>query len=223
MRDLEADIVCALRGDLNVMISGEDGVGKTSVAHRIHRESRRAPGPLVVARSPEVLDAVHNFDRALLEAAPNGTVLLENPERMSLPVQSRLLQFIEPRTIRDGAGRRFVHSNRVRFITVTSQNLFELVERHLLCESLFYRLNVIHLIIPSLRDRPEDITVLLRHFLSLSPRARVPRLSTEAWQRLVTYAWPGNLRELRAVAETLASRELPRLLGPDDLPPDIRH
>ncbi len=138
---------------------------------------------------------------------------------MSLPVQSWLQRFTERRTTRECATRQFMDGDDVRFITLTSSNLFELVRRHQFCEPLFYHLNAVHLIIPPLRDRPEDIPVLLRHFLSVHARAPVPRLSAAAWQRLGTYAWPGNVRELRVVAETLASRELPRLFEPDDLPP----
>jgi two-component system nitrogen regulation response regulator NtrX len=185
MRDLEADIACALRFDLNVLVTGESGAGKTSIARRIYREGCRPT---------------------------NGTIFVDDPERMSVPTQLRLLRVIEETTAR---------GHRVRLITVTASDLFELVQFEQFCEPLFYRLNTIHLAVPPLRDRPEDIPLLLRYFLSLYARRSVPRFSTAAWQRLVTYAWPGNLRELRVVAQTLAVRELPRLVEPADLPPDI--
>jgi DNA-binding NtrC family response regulator len=218
MRSLEVDIGCARTLDCNVMISGETGVGKKAVAHRLHRQSRRASRPLVVMRAP-ALNSTDLLTPSLLEAAPDGTILVEDPQRMSPPVQSGLLQFVERRRSRGGARQGVVDSHDVRVLTVTSCDLFELVRLDQFCESLFYRLNPIHLIIPPLRERPEDIAVLLEYFFSIHGRATVLRLSDAAWQQIVTYTWPGNVRELRAVAATLSSRELPRFIESDDLPP----
>ena len=95
MREMEADVACAVRCDLNVLITGETGVGKKSMARRIHLQSRRASGPLVVARSPRGPETSDAFDAALLEAFPDGSVLLENPEWLSPAMQSRLQQFVE--------------------------------------------------------------------------------------------------------------------------------
>lgn len=221
MRDLETEIDCALHCDLNVMITGEEGVGKKSIAYRIHRQSRRAAARLAVARSPGALDSAETLDRAVLDAMPDGTVLVEDVERMSLLMQARLLGTIARRRTRGRDGRGAVQGHHVRFITATSEDLFELVRFRQFYEPLFYSLNTIHLVIPPLRDHPEDIPVLLQHFFSRCAPAPIPRLSHAARQRLLTYAWPGNVEELRVVVETLASHELPRLLEPDDLPPDI--
>src|SRR5687768_7806626 len=90
MREMEADIACAMRCDLNVLITGESGVGKKSVARRIHLQSRRASRPLAAARAPRGTEPADAFDAALLEAFPDGVVLLENPEWLLPEMQSRL-------------------------------------------------------------------------------------------------------------------------------------
>jgi DNA-binding NtrC family response regulator len=221
MGDVEADIACALRCDLNVMITGEPGLGKKSLARRIHRRSRRG-APRAIECSQGAVDWAESLTRALLDAMPGGIVQIEDAERMPPALQSQLLEFLERQTIEGFAGRSFVHGTSVRFVTVAGTSLFDLVGSGQFCESLLYRLNAIHLIIPPLRDRPEDIPVLLHHFLTLHARTSVPRLSQSALQRLVTYKWPGNIRELRTVAETLVSRHLDRVYEPDDLPPDLR-
>lgn len=221
MRILESDIAYAFRSDLNVMITGESGLGKTSIADRIHRRGRRAAEPCVVAGSPGALDSTDTFGRALIDAMPGGTVQIEEAERMPPASQSRLLEFIERRLTETAAPRPSTFGTRVRFITMANSSLFELVGRQRFSESLFYRLNVIHLVVPPLRERPEDIPVLLRHFLTACG-APLPRLSPSAWRQLVTYNWPGNIRELRAVADALAVRETDRFLEADDLPANLR-
>jgi len=222
MREMEADIACAVRCELNVLITGEKGVGKTSVAERIHRQSRRASVPLVIARAPGGVEAPDRFERALLEAFPDGAVLLENPELLSPEMQSRLERFVERVEIRGSSRQAHAQIGQVRVITATSSDLFGLVRGRRFGESLFYRLNSIHLVIPPLRDRAEDIPALLQQFLSASAAAApVPFLSAGARQELEAYRWPGNLLELRAVAETLASLDRPRV-ETDDLPPGIR-
>jgi DNA-binding NtrC family response regulator len=214
MREVETDVASALRCHLNVMITGEPGVGKTSIAHWIEDRSRRAAGRCVLGRSPGALDSVDGLAKALWEATPNGMFHIEGAERMSRALQYRLLDFIKQQTSGPGA------DTAVRFITMSHARLFELVLCDQFCESLFYRLNAIHVIIPPLRDHPEDIPVLLRHFLSLPAHAPVSCLTRAAWQRLLTYEWPCNVRELQAVAETL-SRGLDRLLDLHDLPPGV--
>ena len=213
MRDVEADLACAFECNLNVMITGERGVGKTSMAERIRRRGRRAAARCVIARSPGVLDSVESLERAFEEAA---IIQVEGAERTSKAIQERLLEFIERQAIRPTA------LIDVRFITLSDTSLFELAQRDEFNETLFYRLNQMHLIVPPLRDRPEDIPVLLRYFMSLPAHASLPVLSRAAWNRIVTYEWPGNVGELQAVAESLMTRGQGRLLDLDDLPPDLR-
>jgi DNA-binding NtrC family response regulator len=216
MREVEADVASALECNFNVMITGEHGVGKRSIARRLHRRGRRAAGRAVIARSPGALDSVESLASALTDATPDGIVQAEDAERMSPAIQALVLEFLERQTV----GRAARAS--VRFVTVSNANLFDLARRDEFSDALFYRLNAIHLIIPPLRDRPEDIPVLMRHFMSLPAYAPLPCLSRAAWQRIVTYEWPGNIRELQGVAEALRSRGPGRFLDLDDLPPDLR-
>jgi DNA-binding NtrC family response regulator len=221
MRDLESDIAGAIRFHLNVMLTGESGVGKMSVARRIHRQSRHSKAPLIIAPLPQTLDD-DTLDRAIADAVPNGTVAIKETGRMSPAMQARLLRFIEHRTAPGRALRQPSHGTDVRFIAVSSADLYESVRFQQFGETLFYRLNRMHLVIPPLRERPEDIPLLLRHFLSMfASGAAVPHFSKAAWHRLMSYAWPGNVRELRAVCETLASRGLTRAVEPEDLPQEI--
>jgi DNA-binding NtrC family response regulator len=219
MRSLELDIVCARTLDCNVMISGESGVGKKAVAHRLYRESGRQSRPLVIMPPLHALSSEDSLTECLRAASPDSTILLEEPQRTSPSVQSRLLQLVERRARPVATRAGIVNTHDVRFLTITNCDLFELVRRDQFCESLFYRLNPIHLVIPPLRARPEDIAVLLEHFFSIYARAARPRLSAEAWHQVMTYTWPGNLRELNEVAATLVARELPGPFEPDDLPP----
>lgn len=219
MRSVELDIACARTLDCNVMISGESGVGKRAIAHRLHRQSGRASRPLWFIRPVNVLDVAGSLITTLVEASPDGTILLEHPQCASPSVQGRLLQFVERRTKAKGTPKGTVETHDVRFLTITNCDLHDLVERNHFCESLFYRLNPIHLVIPPLRTHPEDIAVLLEYFFSIHACATCPRLSAEAWEQIVTYAWPGNVRELEEVAAMLASRELRRPVELDDLPP----
>jgi DNA-binding NtrC family response regulator len=216
MREVEADVASALECNFNVMITGEHGVGKRSIARRLHRRGRRAAGRSVIARSPGALDSVESLASGLADAMPDGVVQVEDAERMSPAIQARVLEFLERQTV--GRAAR----TSVRFITVSNANLFDLARHDEFSDALFYRLNAIHLIIPPLRDRQEDIPVLLRHFMSLPAYASLPCLSRAAWQRIVTYEWPGNVRELQGVAEALRSRGLGRFLDVGDLPPELR-
>ena len=105
-------------------------------------------------------------------------------------------------------------------MTTTSTDVFERV-RYEFRTDLFYRLNIIHLVIPALRDRPEDIPILFQHYLSYYAKGNIPRLSPGPWKQLVEYAWPGNVQELKAVAEGLSRHDLPRLVEPEDLPSNL--
>ena len=222
MRELEVDIACAIQSDAKVMITGESGVGKRFVAHLIHQRSRRGPAPFVIVNCQDIAgsrpqskpdcESAQPFTHGSLKRADNGTLLIDEIQKIPMPMQLQLLRSIES---------EMTNGSNVRLITATRTNLLERVRSNQFRNDLFYRLNVIHLIIPALRDRPEDIPILFHHYLSLNARADVPRLSAAAVQRLVAYPWPGNVQELKAAAETLAVQDLPRLVEPDDLPSHI--
>jgi two-component system response regulator AtoC len=225
MRELEDDITCAIQSDETVMIAGESGAGRKFVGHLIHQRSRRGSAPFVIASCPEVVESLprsspldaglpsESVDQSMhgpLNSA-NGTLLIEDIEAITEPMQSRLMRFLE----------NHVTDGNVRLVSATSTEFFDRVRSSQFREDLFYRLNVIHLTIPALRERPEDILILMRHYLSFYSRAKTPRLAIATWRRLLAYSWPGNVLELKAVAEKLAVQDLRRLVEPDDLPPEI--
>lgn len=214
----DADAVAA--SDSKVLITGESGSGKEVLARRIHLRSRRRQLPMFTincAGVPEGLLESEFFGhmrgsftgadrdrRGFLEAADNGTVLLDEVGEMSLRMQGMLLRFLEngeiqrvgsehPRTIVD-----------VRVIAATNRDLLEQVRRKEFREDLYYRLNIVHLVVPPLRERRDDIALLFRHYLTvLSGLARVPEpeVSPDAIHALERYDWPGNVRELKNVVE----------------------
>lgn len=211
MHALERELGCARRCELNVLISGEKGVGKRAVAMRVYREGRRASRSLLVASGSGSSDSGQSLAVTLAQVQPDATILLEHPQRLPPTLQAQLLEFIEQGGNRDDA---------VRFLTVAPDDLFQRVEARAFCDSLFYRLNPIHLIIPPLRERCEDVPLLLEYFLALYARDSVPRLSVEAREHLMAYDWPGNIEELESTARQLASKNL-GLLEAGDLPANL--
>jgi DNA-binding NtrC family response regulator len=223
MCKLNEDIACAMQFDARVMISGESGAGKKFVAHLIHQGSAGGAGPFIVASGPEIGEsllqsaagssAAIQFQQNLLSEADHGTLLIEEIDMIPRSAQRHLVGFVEQTRT---AGRR------VRLMTATRADLWTRVRAGQFDDDLFYHLNVIHLTIPALRDRPEDIPILFRGYLSYYARAEAPQLSTAARRRLLAYPWPGNVPELKAVAEKVAMPNRPRrLLGEDDLPSHI--
>jgi two-component system, NtrC family, nitrogen regulation response regulator GlnG len=200
IRKLENEIACAIKIDGRVMISGERGTGKKFVAHLIHQRSRRRTAPFVIASHRGFAESVPQ--------AQNGTLLIDGVEQLTVPMQRQLQQFLETG----------MTNGTPRLMTATGPDMFECVRSDVFDSALFYRLNIIRLLIPALRDHPEDIPTLLQHYLSSYAKTNIPRFSPAAMQQLVEYAWPGNVQELKAVAETLAVKDLPRLIEPDDLP-----
>ena len=220
MRPLEEDIACAVDCDASVMISGESGAGKTFAARAIHQRSRRRSGPFIIANWPDITERRHpsrsrsETDRPFKEwfanADGNGTLLIDDIGKMAPVLQLELLRFTDRAT-----------RPELRLMTTAGTDLFARVQGNQFRSDLFYRLNVMHLKVPPLRDRREDIPMLFRHYLRVYARAHPARLSTACVQRLVAYPWPGNVAQLKATAETLAAQDLPRRLEPEDLPPHI--
>ena len=206
MRTLEDDMALALESHANVMISGEQGSGRKFVARTIHRRGHRVAAPFVIVRHEDMGEEAE----VLPPVTGDGTLVIDEIQAMPLTLQGRLMQFIDTETM-NGSDRRLM--------TVASRNVFSRVRSGQFRSDLFYRLNIIHLVIPALREQPEDIPLLFHHYLSSYARTRVPRLSDAAIEQLVAYPWPGNVRELHTVARTLAEKNLERPLEAEDLPP----
>ncbi len=228
----------------SVLILGESGTGKELVARAIHRRSRRASGPFLVINCsalPETLleSELFGYERGsftgayadkkgLFEEADGGTVFLDEIGEISLQVQVKLLRVLQDREVRRIGGADNVHVD-VRIISATNRDLYQQVKKQLFREDLFYRLNVITIALPPLRDRIEDIPILAYHFLKKYVEradkgdARPWQISIDALQTLQQHNWPGNVRELENVMEravvlcrdgNITSRNLPpNLLG----------
>jgi transcriptional regulator with PAS, ATPase and Fis domain len=228
IRLLRDDVAAVAGFDAKVLISGESGVGKDLVARLLHRESRRRQAPLVTINCRAVPDSLleselFGLDRdtvanarrhgdGLLAAAHGGTIFINEIGDMSLRLQALLLRFLETGDIhgvsRDGPARPV----DVRIISATQRNLRQQIDEGAFREDLFYRLNVVHLVIPPLRERPDDIPLLIELFLHEHAQQRggtALSVSADAKARLMAYGWPGNVRELRHVVEGM----LPRLIG----------
>jgi two-component system response regulator AtoC len=203
-----------------VLITGESGTGKGVYARRIHRDSLRARYPLVQVNCgaiPENLLETEFFghlkgaftgaDRAkkgLFREADGGTLLLDEVADLPLALQVKLLHAIEEKQIRPVGGEQ---SRRVdvRIVAATNQSLSERVERGDFREDLFYRLNVLHIHLPPLRERREDIPPLIEFFLASEPKRLAIEgtytIAEEAMAAMVSYSWPGNIRELQNIVD----------------------
>jgi transcriptional regulator with GAF, ATPase, and Fis domain len=225
-----------------VLITGESGVGKELVARAIHAGSPRAKYPFVAlncAGLPETLLESELFghvkgsftgayrDKAgKFEVADGGTVFLDEIGEMTLRMQGLLLRFLETGELQKVGAERAVPARvNVRVIAATNRDLRALIDASSFREDLFYRLNVIHLLVPPLRERRADVLPLVEHFLAvLSQQTGQPlkRVSPEAMKALSEYAWPGNVRELENVVERIAIRVAGEAVTLSDLPAEIQ-
>ena len=205
-----------------VLITGESGTGKEVTATLIHQNSRRKHHPFVAvscALFSETLIESELFghergaftgaikDRpGRFELADHGTIFLDDIDDVPLSMQVKLLRVLQNRTIERLGGTRTVPVN-VRVIAGSKRDLKQLVAEGKFREDLFYRLNVLPLTLPPLRERPEDVPVLMEHFLELYFRRRdedVPAVSEAVKQAFMRYSWPGNVRELENACERIA-------------------
>jgi transcriptional regulator with PAS, ATPase and Fis domain len=237
---LQDEIHYAARCDAKVLITGESGAGKEIVARLIHAASGRNRAQLVTvncAALSETLLETELFghvrgsftgayrDRlGAFEQAHRGTVFLDEIGETSPRMQGLLLRFLETGEIQRVGSDQVQNRVDVRVIAATNRVLVEAVANKTFREDLYYRLNVIHLRVPPLRERAEDIPVLLQFFLDQFARqyqVQVPRLSPEAAQSLVEHPWPGNVRELKNVVERLVVRHDGGEIRRDDLPLEV--
>jgi transcriptional regulator with PAS, ATPase and Fis domain len=237
---LREEVECLKRSDAKVLITGESGVGKEVLAKAIHRHSRRTREKLVSLNCAGVAESLleselfghakgsftgaYRDKPGLLEVANGGTIFLDEIGEMSLRMQALLLRFLETGEIQPVGSYLPRLAVDVRIISATNRALPDEVESGAFRRDLFYRLNVVHLKIPPLRERREDIEPLTMYFLArLSEQQRVesPRLSGDVLQQFLEYPWPGNVRELRNVIERLIVRKAGRTVTPDDLPESL--
>ena len=237
---LRQDIQAAARCDAKVLITGETGTGKEVVARLVHSMSarnRRAFVPLNCAGIPESLlesslfghvrgsftDAVR--DRVgLLESGHHGTAFLDEIGEMSTRMQGLLLRFLETGEIQRIGSDKLDARVDVRIIAATHRDLHERTRTNEFRLDLFYRLNVVHLRTPPLRERRSDIPELLDRFLcDYAAKYKMPKatITPQAMAALTSHEWPGNVRELRNVAERIAVTRFPGAVRPEELPLDL--
>jgi DNA-binding NtrC family response regulator len=240
MRAIEREIDVAGGCSAKVLITGESGVGKELVARLIHEGSARRANKFVAINCAGLPDSLleselfghvrgsftgaYRDKKGWLEAAHGGTIFLDEVGEMSLRMQAMLLRFLETGEIQRVGSDRALPPLDVRVIAATHRNLAECVKDRTFREDLYYRLNVVHIEVPPLRDRRGDIPVLLGHFLSTfssAHRLPVPEISADALQRLASYDWPGNVRELKNVAERLVVGSRSGRIETNALPPDV--
>jgi transcriptional regulator with GAF, ATPase, and Fis domain len=222
--------------DSTVLVTGESGTGKELVARALHYNSSRADRMLVAVNCgaiPEELleselfghvkgaftNAVHHRE-GRFTLADGGTIFLDEIGDMSPNLQVKLLRVLQERTFEPVGSSRTTRVD-VRIIAATNQDLPRLIEAKSFREDLYYRLNVLPIEVPPLRERREDVPLLVHHFLDVARQergCRVESVNDDAMRLLMAYAWPGNVRELENVIERLAILAAGAELCVDDLP-----
>jgi len=241
MATLRIQIAAAARTSAKVLIGGETGVGKEIAARQLHEQSAYRLKPFVAVNCsgvPETLLESELFGHTrgsftgayrdkpgFIRQASGGTLFLDELGEMSLRMQGVLLRFTETGEVQPVGADTPTQHVKVRLITATNRDLREQIAAGAFREDLYYRLNVIQIHIPALRERRDDVSILMQHYLERAAATfavPVPELAPDVWQLLGAYGWPGNIRELRNVAERLALRDARRILRPDDLPIELR-
>jgi DNA-binding NtrC family response regulator len=264
MQELRAEIERVAKSDAKVLITGESGVGKEVVARAINAASPRAGQPFTpvnCAGIPETLLESELFGHVKgsftgayrdkpgkLEMSDHGTIFLDEIGEMTLRMQGLLLRFLETGEIQKVGAERVAKVTDVRVITATNRSLHDLINQGLFRADLFYRINVVHLTVPPLRERREDIPLLIEFFLrrftgvtpvnghgnghGVAPDAHagsygvnrhspVRAISRDAMERLCEYHWPGNVRQVENIIERLVVTGRSEVIEVRDLPHDV--
>ena len=236
MTELLAMAERAARSPSTVLITGESGVGKDLVARYIHSQSGRRPAPFVGVHCAGLAEgrleselfghvsgnttAAGPARRGKLRLADRGTLFLDEIGDMSLRMQALLLRFLESGEIGAVGSDQSKTPVDVRVVAATNRNLDDLVAAGQFREDLLYRLRVIHLHVPPLRERTEDVHALMRHFLTVAEQDL--SFTDDALRAFLKYRWPGNVRELRNVVEQLVWLSVGGIVGVEHLPVSMR-
>lgn len=227
------DAAAIAPSDTRVLITGESGVGKEMLADVIHAWSRRAAAPLVKVNCAANTDGLEaelfgqekgpggatQRRTGRFEEAAGGTLLLDEVSELPLPLQAKLLSVINEGTFRRVGAARDLTAD-VRLLATTSHDLEPMIAAGRFREDLYYRLNVMELHLPPLRERPEDIGPLAAHFINQFSRQK-PRFSVSVTNALTRYRWPGNVRELRNAMERAALLSRGEIVLPAHLPAKV--
>jgi len=237
MRDIYGTIRQIAERNSTVLIHGESGTGKELVARAIHYNSARKNKPFVAvncAAIPETLIESELFghekgaftdaqNRRIghFELAHHGTLFLDEVSELSFPTQAKILRALQEREfVRVGGGKTIQVD--VRLISATNKNLEEMMSRGTFRSDLYYRINVVPLTIPPLRQRKEDIPLLVQHFLEKHAGAGQKKITPEAMDILGAYEWAGNVRELENIIERVVVLSCADIITPNDLPSTLK-
>jgi two-component system NtrC family response regulator len=234
MREIFTVIHRVAKTEATVLIEGESGTGKELIARAIHSRSGRREGPFVAINCgaiPETLleselfghekgsfTGAHMLRKGKLELADRGTLFLDEIGELPLLLQVKILRFLQERTIERVGGRQPIHLD-LRVIAATNRDMKTQLERGLFREDLYYRLSVVTIEVPPLRERGEDVILLANTFLQRAAQAqrRRARFSPDALRALLAYAWPGNIRELENKVRRAVIMAPGRVIEPADL------
>ena len=234
-RELFAIAQRVAQTDATVLLTGESGVGKEVVARYIHRHSARKDGPFVAINCAAIPDSLleatlfgyekgaftgaQQAQAGKFEQAQDGTLLLDEVTEMPMGLQAKLLRVLQEREVERVGGKKPVALN-IRIVATSNRDMAEAVAKGVFREDLYYRLNVFPIAIPSLRQRPEDIVAIARHFVT-EHGGRFGRtgmtLSPAAEASLAAHAWPGNIRELENVVQRALIMASGSVIGPEAL------
>jgi DNA-binding NtrC family response regulator len=239
MEKLHGLVAQVARTSTTVLITGESGTGKELVARAIHRHGPRREGPFVAVNPAAIVESLieselfghergaftgaHQRKLGKFELAQGGTLFLDEIGTLRAELQAKLLRVLQEREIERVGGTRSIKID-VRVIAATNTNLKEAVSRGTFREDLYYRLNVVPILVPPLRERAQDVLLLAEHFLRRDTRdfnKRIEGLSPEAVAALQAYRWPGNVRELENVIERCVVLAEGPVIQLNDLPLDV--
>ncbi|HSB52659.1 MAG TPA: sigma-54 dependent transcriptional regulator, partial [Dissulfurispiraceae bacterium] len=236
MVDLLETVKKIAPSDIPVIICGESGVGKELVAMAIHAASHRADRPFVPINCgaiPEDTLASELFGHekgaftgaytqkmGLIEVAHSGTLFLDEIGEMSHQLQAKLLRVLETGKFFRVGGIREIEVD-VRFVSATNRDITAAVQKGTFREDLYFRISAMSIVVPPLRERKEDIPLIVEHVIGKNPHLRHRRFSKEAIRALCNYSWPGNVRELQNVIQRVLLLSTHDTVEPDDLPADL--
>jgi Nif-specific regulatory protein len=240
MSELRSRIARVAQSDATVLITGESGTGKELVARAVHRNSHRAAKPFVAINCAALSESLLESElfghekgaftgalaqkRGKLEAASGGTVFLDEIGEMPVQLQAKLLRVLQQHEVERVGGLHAVHLD-FRLVAATNRNIEEAIRQGRFRQDLYYRLNVIALRTPALRERPEDIMPLAKHFAARYAAKcghQVAGISPQAAALLRGFDWPGNVRELENAIERAVVLGSADMILPEDLPEALR-
>jgi DNA-binding NtrC family response regulator len=240
LRSVLDTIAKVSQSDSTVLVQGESGVGKELAARAIHRTSQRARQPFIVVDCTSLQETLLQSElfgheqgaftgavarkHGLFEVADGGTLFLDEIGEITLPLQARILRVLDTNTFRRVGGVRDVRVD-VRVICATNRDLYQMAKEGRFRQDLYYRINVVSLTLPPLRERRVDVPLLATYFADNSPVARKKpvRITPEALAALEAYSWPGNVRELHNVIERAIILAEGDEISLADLPGNLRH